>query len=86
MTTDGPAILVRLARGEAITWQLWYAGPTTVKTRIDLGITIPRIGAHLSCDARERRLACVYSLAGANPRTYQSHLALFDLPAVSLPR
>jgi hypothetical protein len=84
MTADGPAILVRLARGSDITWELWYPGASKIGARVPLDLSIARAAAHLACDARERRLACVYGMPGASPREYRSYLALFDLPRVTL--
>lgn len=85
MTADGPAIIVRLARGNDIRWQLWYPGASTTAARVSLDLKISRIGAHLACDARGRRLACLYGMPGASPRDYRSYLALFDLPKVPPP-
>ena len=88
VTPTGPAIVVRIAAGDKIHWELWYPQRSGgVGDRLRLGIE--RIGpyGHLRCDARGADLAC----AGSQPprkeassaRTAQAwpHLWLFHFPA-----
>lgn len=90
-TPDGPAILVRLAKGDKVTWELWYPSAAGgVSARIRLGIE--RIGpyGHLRCESRVSDLACVGSLPpraeASVARTAQAwpHVLLFKLPRVPL--
>jgi len=90
LTPVGPAILVRLADGDKIHWELWYPLRSGgIGDRIRLGIE--RIGpyGHLRCDARGAEMACVGSLPPRNEasltKTAQAwpHLWVFHLPAVS---
>jgi hypothetical protein len=91
VTPNGPAILVRLAAGDKIHWELWYPLRSGgVGDRIRLGIE--RIGpyGHLRCDGRGADLACIGSQPPRNEaslaKTAQAwpHLWLFHLPAKSL--
>ena len=90
VTPSGPAIVVRLADGDKIHWELWYPLRSGgIGDRIRLGIE--RIGpyGHLRCDARGKEMACVGSLPPANEastaKTAQAwpHLWLFHLPGKS---
>lgn len=87
-TADGPAILVRLAKGNSIHWELWYPDAERLRARLGLGLELSNPYAHLACAARGRRLACVYSEAVSEAKTSSPsarvpYLALFELPRVS---
>jgi hypothetical protein len=86
VTPTGPAILVRVADGNKIHWELWYPLQSGgVGDRVRLGIE--RIGpyGHLRCDARGSDMACVGSMPPRNEasvaKTAQAwpHLWLFKL-------
>jgi hypothetical protein len=87
-TADGPAILVRRPDGEGIAWELWYVGADRVREALRLGVSSSRPNAHMDCDLRGRRLACVYSdLVGRGGRWQQEgrveeRLVNFELPRV----
>jgi len=90
VTASGPAILVRLADGDKIHWELWYPLRSGgIGARVRLGIE--RIGpyGHLRCDVRGADLACVGSQPPVNEaalaKTAQAwpHLWLFHLPPQS---
>lgn len=90
VTPNGPAIVVRIADGDKIHWELWYPLRSGgVGDRIRLGIE--RIGpyGHLRCDAHGSDLACVGSQpprsAASLAKTAQAwpHLWLFHLPPKS---
>jgi hypothetical protein len=78
-TPQGIAILVRSAASGMIGWELWRVGPKDVVSRQPLGLEVRGPFAHMRCEARAERLACVTNLpdaaqakkpetAGANPR------------------
>jgi hypothetical protein len=83
-TADGPAILVRRPDGDRIAWELWYPGAEGVDVRLGLSSSQPN--AHMDCDLRGSRLACVYSdLVGSGPPWQQegrveARLVTFELP------
>jgi hypothetical protein len=87
VTPKGPAIVVRLAEGDKIRWELWYPLRSGgVGERIRLGID--RIGpyGHLRCDTFGSDLACAGSLPPRNEasiaKTAQAwpHVWIFHLP------
>lgn len=79
VTPDGPAIVVRIAGGDSIGWELWYPNANRVERRVKLGISRRGPFGHLSCDARGRDLACVYQ----SPETPQAALAIDQTSAPS---
>jgi hypothetical protein len=90
-TPKGPAIVVRIAEGDKIHWELWYPLRSGgVGERIRLGID--RIGpyGHLRCDTFGSDLACAGSQPPRNEasiaKTAQAwpHLWLFHLSAKTL--
>jgi hypothetical protein len=91
ITPSGPAIVVRLAEGNRIHWELWYPVRSGgIGERIRLGID--RIGpyGHLRCDTFGSDLACAGSQPPRNEasiaKTAQAwpHLWLFHLSAKTL--
>jgi hypothetical protein len=85
-TPSGPAILVRIASGDHIGWELWTVNQTEVTSRQPL--EPKRLGpfGHMRCEARGRRLACAVNLpdaedarvpktSGSNPRLLLYQLA-----------
>jgi hypothetical protein len=87
-TPSGPAIVVRLASGDRIHWELWYPlRGGGIGERLRLGIE--RIGpyGHLRCDAHGSNLACTGSQPPHNEastvKTAQAwpHVWFFHLPA-----
>jgi len=88
ITPDGPAIVVRMARNDSIEWELWYPNANRLDRRVKLGISRRGPFGHLSCDARERDLACVYqspespqSAVAIDQSHFPSYLVQFKLPA-----
>lgn len=90
VTPAGPAIVVRKADHDVISWQLWFpeaSGGATQRT----ALAIQRNGpfGHLRCDARRARMACVGSAPSAadavDPRKSENSptLWLFDLKGAS---
>jgi hypothetical protein len=86
-TDDGPAILVRIAHGEKIGWELWYPGPVRTRARVTLGVMRNGPFGHMACGARGRELACVYQATAAardgleqDPRKLPTVLVRFTLP------
>lgn len=81
-TPGGVSILVRTAtKDQKVSWQLWKAGRTDVERIQPLGVTANGPIAHMKCDARGMRLACVTNLptpaqaaqpgpAGSNPTLF----------------
>ncbi len=87
-TPEGPAIVVRLVKDNVVGWELWYPNDERLEKRVKLGIS--RLGpfGHLSCDAREADLACVYqapvsasAAALPNQSSAPGFLVQFKLPA-----
>lgn len=56
---EGLAILVRVADGPRIQWQLWYPGASEVKGIQPLEPKLHGPIAHMKCEARRDRMACV---------------------------
>jgi hypothetical protein len=87
-TPHGPAILVRRPDGDRITWELWYVDADGVGETLRLGLSSSQPNAHMDCDLRGSRLACVYSdLVGSGPPWQQEgrveeRLVTFELPRV----
>jgi len=86
-TSEGPALVVRLAADEVVHWELWFpeaAGGATRRAR--LGVDRAGPFGHLRCSSRGSRLACVGSSPSAkdavDPRKSETSptLWLFQLP------
>jgi hypothetical protein len=89
-TDDGPALVVRVPRGDTIGWELWYPDATRTRARVTLGVTRKGPFGHLSCDARGRELACVYQRATTereglqeDPGKLSTVLVRFTLPKLT---
>lgn len=79
-TSDGLAIVVRRFSGGTVWWELWLAGPKTIRRRVRLDLEQKQIaGPHLRCDARGSRLACLYGKQAAPLQPEDPQLVLFDL-------
>jgi len=88
VTPDGPAIVVRIATSDWITWELWYPNATRLAQRIQLAIRRRGPFGHLACDARGSDLACVYQAPESaqqaiaqDQRNVPSFLVQFKLPS-----
>lgn len=58
-TPSGLAILVRVAQEGRVQWQLWHPGKNEVERIRPLEPKLPGPIAHMKCEARGNRLACV---------------------------
>ncbi|MCU1244181.1 MAG: hypothetical protein JWN02_91 [Acidobacteria bacterium] len=83
LTPEGPALIVRSVAADRVRWELWLPDGQGVRMRYRLGVDRPGPFGHMRCEARGKRLACVFGLPGAK-RTDpdQDRLALFELPSL----
>jgi hypothetical protein len=75
---SGPAVVVRTWSNGRTRWSLWLPSESSATRRLPLGVEDSRtIGAHLRCDGRGWRLACI---GGADGRKSKAGAVyLFDL-------
>lgn len=61
-TPGGVAYLIRTSANGKVSWQLWYPNRTEIVRKQPLTLTVNGPVAHMKCDARGKRLACVTNL------------------------
>jgi hypothetical protein len=64
-TPGGVAILVRIASGPNVGWELWTVGRADIVSRQPLEPKRRGPFGHMKCESRGKRLACVTNLPGA---------------------